>query len=182
MQTPKEKQELVIKLRLEGATYKQIQDEVGVCKNTIIKILKEQNMLKEPPKELTDDLLQQIQNRYDECHNIKIVAKEFKVSYSRLKGKIKMKEAKNTPKKELEKSYYKRTKEKLIEYKGGKCQVCGYNKCASALEFHHLDPSQKDFTISGGTKSFESLKPEVDKCILVCANCHREIHAGLIKI
>lgn len=47
-----------------------------------------------------------------------------------------MKEAKNTPKKELEKSYYKRTKEKLIEYKGG--QVCGYNKCASALEFHHL--------------------------------------------
>ena len=121
MQTPKEKQELVIKLRLEGATYKQIQDEVGVCKNTIIKILKEQNMLKEPPKELTDDLLQQIQDRYDECHNIKIVAKEFKVSYSRLKGKIKMKEAKNTPKKELEKSYYKRTKEKLIEYKGGKC-------------------------------------------------------------
>lgn len=89
MQTPKEKQELVIKLRLEGATYKQIQDEVGVCKNTIIKILKEQNMLKEPPKELTDDLLQQIQNRYDECHNIKIVAKEFKVSYSRLKGKLK---------------------------------------------------------------------------------------------
>lgn len=52
-----------------------------------------------------------------------------------------MKEAKNTPKKELKKSYYKRTKEKLIEYKGGKCQVCGYNKCASALEFHHLDPS-----------------------------------------
>lgn len=48
-------------------------------------------------------------------------AKEFKVSYSRLKGKIKMKEAKNTPKKELEKSYYKRTKEKLIDYKGGKC-------------------------------------------------------------
>ena len=177
MQTPKEKQELVIKLRLEGATYKQIQDEVGVCKNTIIKILKEQNMLKEPPKELTDDLLQQIQNRYDECHNIKIVAKEFKVSYSRLKGKIKMKEAKNTPKKELEKSYYKRTKEKLIEYKGGKCQVCGYNKCASALEFHHLDPSQKDFTISGGTKSFENLK-----CILVCANCHREIHAGRFRI
>ena len=75
-------------------------------------------------------------SRYDECHNIKIVAKEFKVSYSRLKGKIKMKEAKNTPKKELEKSYYKRTKEKLIDYKGAR-----YNKCASALEFHHLDPS-----------------------------------------
>lgn len=118
MQTPKEKQELVIKLRLEGATYKQIQDEVGVCKNTIIKILKEQNMLKEPPKELTDDLLQQIQNRYDECHNIKIVAKEFKVSYSRLKGKIKMKEAKNTPKKSLKSLIIKELRKNSLIIKG----------------------------------------------------------------
>lgn len=117
MQTPKEKQELVIKLRLEGATYKQIQDEVGVCKNTIIKILKEQNMLKEPPKELTDDLLQQIQNRYDECHNIKIVAKEFKVSYSRLKGKIKMKEAKNTPKKSLKSLIIKELRKNSLSIK-----------------------------------------------------------------
>ena len=182
MNTSREKQELVIKLRLEGVTYKQIQDEVGVCKNTIIKILKKQNLLKEPPKELTNELLQQIQNKYDKCHNIKVVAKEFKISYSRLKGKIKMKEIKNTSKKEIKKSYYRKTKEKLIEYKGGKCQICGYNKCTSALEFHHLDPSQKGFTISGGTKSFENLKPEVDKCILVCANCHREIHRGLVDL
>lgn len=180
MNTSKEKQELVIKLRLEGATYKQIQDKVGVCKNTIIKILKEQNILKNPPKELTDELLQQIQNRYNQCHNIKVVAKEFKISYSRLKGKIRMKKIKNTPKKEIKKSYYRKVKEKLIEYKGGRCQICGYNKCTSALEFHHLDPSQKDFTISGNSRSFETLKPEVNKCILVCANCHREIHAGLV--
>jgi hypothetical protein len=103
--------------------------------------LKKQNLLKEPPKELTNELLQQIQNKYDKCHNIKVVAKEFKISYSRLKGKIKMKEIKNTSKKEIKKSYYRKTKEKLIEYKGGKCQICGYNKCTSALEFHHLDPS-----------------------------------------
>ena len=90
-----------------------------------------------------------------------------------------MREIKNIPKKDIEKSYYKKTKEKLIEYKGGKCQICGYNKCISALEFHHLDPSQKDFNISGGTKSFEKAKIEVDKCVLVCSNCHREIHAGL---
>ena len=70
----------------------------------------------------------------------------------------------------------------MIDYKGGKCQICGYNKCANALEFHHLDPTLKDFTISGGTRSFNSLKSEVDKCILVCSNCHREIHAGLINI
>lgn len=65
-----------------------------------------------------------------------------------------------------------------IEYKGGKCVECGYNKSPAALEFHHLDPSQKDFGISkkGTTCSLEKIKPELDKCILVCANCHREIH------
>lgn len=69
-----------------------------------------------------------------------------------------------------------RLKEKLVEYKGGKCEICGYDKCVAALDFHHTDSSQKDFNISDGVKSFEKAKKEVDKCILVCANCHREIH------
>ena len=89
-----EKQNLVIKLRLQGNTYKQIQDQVGVCKNTIIKILRDNNMLKDPPKELTKELLDQIQNRYNECNNIKVVAKEFGILYSKLKGKIILKEPK----------------------------------------------------------------------------------------
>ncbi|UYL05113.1 hypothetical protein DIDNDMLP_00128 [Klebsiella phage KP13-7] len=65
-----------------------------------------------------------------------------------------------------------------VEYKGGCCEKCGYNKCIAALEFHHLDPSQKDFSISkeGVTRSFDKIKTELDKCIMVCANCHREIH------
>lgn len=65
-----------------------------------------------------------------------------------------------------------------VEYKGGCCQHCGYDKYIGALEFHHLDPSQKDFSISGSgyTRSFEKMKPELDKCILLCANCHREEH------
>ena len=65
-----------------------------------------------------------------------------------------------------------------IEYKGGKCEICGYDKCYDALEFHHLDPNKKDFGIShkGYTRSWVSVKNELDKCILVCANCHREIH------
>jgi hypothetical protein len=44
----------------------------------------------------------------------------------------------------------RRTKKRAIEYKGGKCQRCGYNRCVEALDFHHLDPSQKDFRISNG--------------------------------
>jgi ribosomal protein L30E len=79
-------------------------------------------------------------------------------------------------------SWRKRAKIKLVEYKGGKCQCCGYNKCIDALEFHHLDKKEKDFTISGKSWSFEKIKKETDKCILVCSNCHKEIHAGLIEI
>ena len=69
-------------------------------------------------------------------------------------------------------------KHDLIEYKGGKCEICGYDKCDAALEFHHLNPEEKDFGIAykGYTRSFKKCKEEVDKCILVCANCHREIH------
>lgn len=69
-------------------------------------------------------------------------------------------------------------KHKLVEYKGGKCEICGYNKCDAALEFHHLNPNEKDFGIAykGYTRNFDECKKEVDKCILVCANCHRELH------
>ena len=71
-------------------------------------------------------------------------------------------------------------KKALIEYKGGKCCRCGYNKSIRALEFHHLNPDEKDFGISKCiTKSMASLKQEVDKCILVCSNCHAEIHEEL---
>lgn len=64
-----------------------------------------------------------------------------------------------------------------IEYKGGKCCLCGYNRCWAALDFHHKDQSQKEFVISGNyTRSWEVLKKELDKCDLICSNCHREIH------
>lgn len=68
-----------------------------------------------------------------------------------------------------------------IEYKGGACEKCGYNKCIGALEFHHLDPTQKDFSIGskGYTRAWEKVQVELDKCIMVCANCHREIHEEL---
>ncbi len=69
-------------------------------------------------------------------------------------------------------------KQKCIDYKGGKCEKCGYKKCNSALEFHHLDPSKKDFGISqnGMPRSWEKVQKELDKCILICSNCHKELH------
>jgi len=72
---------------------------------------------------------------------------------------------------------------KMIEYKGGCCVRCGYNKYQGALEFHHLDPKEKDFNPSHLKKyTFDDrIKNELDKCILVCANCHREIHDEIRK-
>jgi predicted HNH restriction endonuclease len=70
---------------------------------------------------------------------------------------------------------------KAIEYKGGKCEKCGYNKCNNALEFHHLDPKIKEFGISekGYTRSWKSIEKELNCCQLLCANCHREVHAEI---
>ena len=78
----------------------------------------------------------------------------------------------------------RKVREKLVEYKGGKCIICGYDKCSYALDLHHLDASQKDFGISSGglTRAWDKVKAESDKCILVCANCHREIHNGITKV
>lgn len=71
----------------------------------------------------------------------------------------------------------RKLKHELVKYKGGKCEICGYDKCEAALEFHHLNPDKKEFQLSSGnTCSLEKMKKEADKCILVCANCHREIH------
>jgi 5-methylcytosine-specific restriction endonuclease McrA len=73
------------------------------------------------------------------------------------------------------------TKSSAVEYKGGKCQLCGYNKSHAALEFHHRDPKEKDFGIAKQwyRKLDDILKRELDKCDLLCSNCHREVHEQL---
>lgn len=78
----------------------------------------------------------------------------------------------------------RKIKELAIVYKGGKCQICGYAKYQGALDLHHLDPSTKEFGIGdkGYTRSWKKVEQELDKCVLVCANCHREVEAGLVKI
>jgi hypothetical protein len=74
--------------------------------------------------------------------------------------------------------FKRRKKEQAINIFGGKCQVCGYNKCMGALDFHHLDPSKKDENLGLAIIQWkwERVKLELDKCILLCANCHREVH------
>ena len=78
----------------------------------------------------------------------------------------------------------RRIRQMAVEYKGGRCNICGYQRCVEALEFHHLDASEKDFGVSdkGYARSWERVRRELDKCVMLCANCHREVHAGLLQL
>ena len=67
-----------------------------------------------------------------------------------------------------------------IKLLGGKCSICGYNKCVDALEFHHENPKNKEFKLgAGNTMEWKDYKKEVSKCILLCSNCHKEIHSKI---
>jgi hypothetical protein len=74
-------------------------------------------------------------------------------------------------------NYRRNIRNKIIDEAGGKCVMCGYNKCIAALHFHHRDPKTKEFSLSmRSVGSYKRAKREAAKCILVCANCHAEIH------
>ena len=67
----------------------------------------------------------------------------------------------------------------IRKHRGGKCERCGYNFYLGALEFHHIVPDEKDFTIGDRDFRLKDCIAETKKCVLICANCHREVHAGL---
>lgn len=68
-------------------------------------------------------------------------------------------------------------KEKAVEYLGGKCNNCDYNKCIGSLDFHHINKNNKNINYSLFKTIFNKrLTDELDKCILLCSNCHRELH------
>lgn len=78
----------------------------------------------------------------------------------------------------------RKLKAMAIEYKGSKCQICGYSRYQGALDLHHIDPSKKDFSLGhkGYTRSWEKIKDELDKCALLCATCHREVEGGITQL
>jgi transposase len=75
----------------------------------------------------------------------------------------------------------RRVKRILVEEAGGGCAECGYGVCCAALQFHHLDPRTKSFSLAheGVTRSLDRAREEARKCILLCANCHAEVEAGV---
>lgn len=81
-------------------------------------------------------------------------------------------------------AFRQRRKQKMVDSMGGCCQICGYNKEGGAFDFHHLDPEEKEIAVSnnGRGTSWKRIAAELRKCILLCANCHREVHSGVSEI
>lgn len=78
----------------------------------------------------------------------------------------------------------RRLKRLLLEEAGGACAICGYDRCVAALHFHHLDPTQKSFTLAlgGSARSIDKARAEASKCMVLCANCHAEVESGLTDV
>ena len=171
----------IIQLRNEGKTYDEIRSQLNCSKATISYHCQRHN-LGSTLKILSESEKQEL-NLFYKNHSAEETAKHFNISKSTV---IKYVENKTVKLSEEEikiknykhvKTHRQKIKEKAIGYKGGKCERCGYNRCIRALDFHHLDPNKKDFTI-GNYKilSWDKIKSELEKCILICSNCHREIH------
>lgn len=111
--------------------------------------------------------------RRKSCNSCDIVLTEDNTAASSHNGSCKSCDSKNV----VERG--QKGKELAVEYMGGKCSICDYNKCINALEFHHLDPSKKSKTYNQSFIywGFERQKKELENCIIVCGNCHREIHS-----
>lgn len=77
-------------------------------------------------------------------------------------------------------AYRRSVKRRLVKEAGESCRLCGYDRCVAALEFHHIDPATKRFSLSlkGVARAFETVREEAAKCVLLCSNCHAEVEAG----
>jgi hypothetical protein len=78
----------------------------------------------------------------------------------------------------------RRAKAILVAEAGGGCRICGYDRCVTALHFHHLDPASKRFAIGGRglAQPLDRLREEAAKCVLLCANCHAEVEHGVLEL
>lgn len=178
----------ILVLRKQNKTYNEIKRELGCSKGTISSVCIKAGLAKALNSNniravLTQTEINEANKLYLEGNTISIISKKLKRSRGTLrKYIINYKHIKSgITNSQSVINWRKRKKLELIEYKGGKCEICGYNKCVAALSFHHINPIEKEFTISSYTGSFEKLKEEIKKCSLLCQNCHIEVHQGLHK-
>ena len=182
----------IIELRKQRNTYKEIINKTNIKEDQLKIICRYFDLNKSNYFRPNEDEILEMQKYYSICNSTRKVSQKFGWSrhtiskYLKInppnKSNLTLDEYKIKRKKDISKNVinWRRDKKiKLVEYKGGCCEICGYKKSMDALAFHHKDPNEKDFQISSKSYSYERLKIEVDKCILVCSNCHIEIHEEL---
>lgn len=179
--------EKAIELRKLGKSYGEIAKEVGAAKSSISCWTKNVILTDEQKHDLLIRSTKQLREwRFD---HITVPRPKSKKRLEMGEDKWKEHERERDHKKYLEwKKHHDKTyinnwkrqrKDQLVKYKGGKCEICGYNKCIGALDFHHKNPKEKEFSMSKNSFSFEKCKKEADKCLLLCRNCHAEEHDRL---
>jgi DNA-binding CsgD family transcriptional regulator len=178
--------EKVLKLRGENKTYDEIKDLLG-CSKATISYHCTRNGLGDNRVKINDELISKI-NEYYKSHTIDEVADKFNIARSTVICYVENKRVKLTDDERNHKNYERvksrrqQLKQLAVDYKGGKCNNCGYDKSIWAFDFHHINPEKKDFSISRYlTLSWNKIKDELDKCIMLCANCHRELHHNEYK-
>lgn len=188
----KKYKEKIISLRKEGKTYNDICKILKCAKSTVSFHCKKENL--SPKKieiiKINDEISLDANNFYKE-NTLKNTISYINNKYGKISEKTirtnlepKNKTKKSSEQKKIDarlsvKKFRKKIRLKVVDYLGGKCSICGYNKCIDALHAHHMDMDKKKFGISarGYTNSWDKIKDEVDKCILLCANCHAEVHS-----
>lgn len=178
----------IVVLKKTGNTYKDIFETVdGVSYDKIRRICRIFNLNKSNDELKFDDpeFINKIKELYDELGNLKKVGKILGVNHRKVREFVDVKGQTITERKASMVTHVhnhrKKRKKELVKYKGGNCQCCGYDKSMNALQFHHINPEEKDFTIGGRNYSMEKMKLEADKCVLLCSNCHIEIHEEIDK-
>lgn len=110
-----------------------------------------------------------------DCHEVK----DLKLFYKTIRhGKVKYQSYCKSCANARRYRSQKNLKQKMFEYLGGECKVCGIKEPLCIFDFHHIDPGTKDFSLNEKKSlSFDKIKSELDKCIILCANCHRIEHS-----
>jgi DNA-binding CsgD family transcriptional regulator len=177
--------ENILELRKKGKSYNEISKILNISKGTISFHCVSMG-INEPVNGIQQFVsIENIVklNDFYKNHTIEETANEFKISRSTVIKYVDAKTVKLTENERKRRNYnsvknrIQKLKQMAVEYLGGKCMKCGYNKCIWVLEFHHRNPKEKEFAIGKYfSRSWEKLKKELDKCDLLCANCHREKH------
>jgi hypothetical protein len=181
----------ILELRLQGLSYNKIAESLGCAKSTVCfhcqhlegnkeTIRNLQGCLEEPMwDEKTKDVICWLR-LIGVC--IEEIADVLEIDLVLLRWYVKKhflkRGTRNIENYKRVRNRRRKLKVLAVLTKGGCCQRCGYDTCIKALDLHHYN-GEKDFSISTRTNtSWQAIKKEVEKCILLCSNCHREIHAG----